>query len=271
MHPLIDQMREEMDAAGADASEDRPKLHIDGQRVDLGGTGKLSGLAARLCSVNAKTFGPIAERLDVERLSIVEMRGGELGALKCPKLTHLSITWATKLSDIGAISRFKQLKFLELTDTPKVRDLTPVAALQKLRALIFQGGMWNKNRAVSLAPISELAGLEVLMLLNLAVDDGGLRPLGRMKRLKSLFLSNQFETSDYAYLSVHLPKTTSDQFAAYQKLGNNRQYGDVMVTGKRKPFLHSRDAKDQARLAKYETAFEKLRAEFQAEIDHKSA
>ncbi len=268
MHPLIDQMREDLEAAGSDGSEDRPKLHIDGKRIDPVGSGALAGVAAKLCSVNAKTFPPIAARLDVERLTIVEMRGGALEDLNCPRLTHLNITWATKLADVSAVSGWRDLEFLELTDTPKVHDLSPVADLKKLRALVFQGGMWTKNRAATLTPIADLPALEVLMLLNLAVDEGGLRPLARLKALQAMFLSNQFETADYAYLSVHLPRVACDQFAAYQKTSIGDQYGDIMVTGKRKPFLKSRDPKDQARLAKYLAAFDKLKAEFQAESDH---
>ena len=272
MHPVLEQMRAELFEAGGDSTEDRPKLHIDGSRIDLGGTGPLRGKAAHLCSVNAKTFAPIAARLDVERLSLGEMRGGELSDLPpSDRLTHLGITWATKLSDISALSGFPNLRFLELSDTPKVHDLTPVAGLTQLRGMIFQGGMWNKNRAASLEPLASLPALEALELYNLAVDEGGLRPLAALKGLVSLAVSNQFETADYAYLAVHLPDTECAQFAAYQQSNIGDQYGDIMVTGKRKPFLKSRDLKDQARLAKYVAGFDKLKAEFQAEIDHKSA
>ena len=209
MHPLIDQMRDELNEAGADETEDRPKLLIDGARVDPGtDAGRLTGTAAFVASVNARTFPPIARRLDVERLSIVEMRGGELADLACcARLTHLAITWATKLADISAIGTCRALRYLEITDAPKVRDLAPLADLKALRVLVYQGGIWNKNRAASLAPLTELGQLEVLFLANLAVEDGGLRPLAGLNGLRALFLSNQFETADYAFLAAHLPGT----------------------------------------------------------------
>ena len=271
MHPLIDRMRDELEVAGSVGTEDRPKLHIDGKRVDPNGAGRLTGVAAKLCSVNAKTFEPIAARLDVERLTIVEMRGGALDALNCARLTHLNITWATKLADISALAQFPGLEYLELTDTPKVHDLSPVSRLTNLRALVFQGGIWNRNRALSLEPIAKLPALEVLALLNLAVDEGGLRPLAKLDHLNALFLSNQFETADYAYLSVHLTKTECGQLAPYETLASEIGGNTVMVTGKRKPFLNLRVEKDRVRLEKYEVAFRALQAGFQAEIDLGSA
>ena len=271
MHPLIEQMREELEIARSDGSEDRPKLHIDGKRVDLAGAGRLGGVAAKLCSVNAKTFQPIAARLDIERLTIVEMRGGDLADLECPRLTHLNITWATKLADVSALSRCSRLRYLELTDTPKVHDLSPLSKLANLRALVFQGGIWNRNRAQSLDPIADLPALEVLALLNLAVEEGGLRPLAKLARLKALFLSNQFETADYAYLSVHLPRTDCAQFEAYETLASEIGGNNVLVTGKRKPFLNTRDEMDRVRLEKYVAAFQALQAGFRAEIDRKQA
>ena len=268
MSALLAEMRDALDQAGSDASEDRPKLHVDGARVDPAGDDPIHGKAARLCSVNAKTFGPIAKRLDVTHLSIVEMRGGELGEIHAPRLKVLEVSWATKLADISEIARFSKLEGLFLSDTPKVYDLSPFSKLANLRVLVFEGGMWNKNKAHSLAPLNRLAKLEAVQLLNLGVEEDGLRPLAACKQLKWLSLSNQFETSDYAYLSVHLPQTECAQFAASQSTNIGEAYGDIMVTGKRKPFLKSRDAKDQARLAKYEAEFEKLKDKFRAEIGH---
>ena len=263
LHPLHKEMYVALDAAGGDKTEDRPKLFLDGRRVDLKAeTGELSGKAARLSSTNDKTFPAIASRLDVERLSIDEMRGADLSALAgCSRLTHLSIDWATKLADLSVLAEFAALEFLEITDAPKIASIAPIGGLTNLRWLCYRGGMENANRADTLAHLAGLSNLEALVLLNLKIDEGGLRPLAALTHLQELIVSNQFETADYAYLSVHLPDTRCEAFQPYQKVLNER-YGDIMVTGKRKPFLKSREAKDQARLAKYVAAFETMQAEF---------
>ncbi|NKB27910.1 MAG: hypothetical protein GKR99_10285 [Rhodobacteraceae bacterium] len=74
-------------------------------------------------------------------------------------------------------------------------------------------------------------------------------------------MSNQFDTSDYAYLSVYLPRAECARFAPYESLLREIGGKDVMVTGKRKPFLNTRDPKDAAQPEKYLTAdcVEKLR------------
>ena len=79
LHPLHEEMYDALEEAGGDSSEDRPKLYIDGVRIDPGDADRpLKGKAARLCSVNDKTFAPIARHLDVERLSIIELRGADI-------------------------------------------------------------------------------------------------------------------------------------------------------------------------------------------------
>ena len=263
LHPLQKEMYDVLARAGVDNTEDRPKLFIDGRRVDLKTeAGAFKGTTARLNSTNDKTFPDIAGRLDVEHLSIGEMRGADLSALaNCKRLTHLHMNWATKLADLSVLRTFGALSFLEIEDAPKIETIEPIGALKNLRWLCYRGGIWNANHADTLEHLAGLSKLEALVLHNLKVSKDGLKPLAALKSLGFLALSNQFETEDYAYLSVHMPETKCAQFAAYQHY-NSSNYGDIMVTGKRKPFLKSRDPKDQARLQKYVAAFKKLQDGF---------
>ena len=116
--------------------------------------------------------------------------------------------------------------------------------------------MWNKNTADSLEPIGGLSVLEELRLTNVRVLDGGLRPVARCSALRSLVVSNQFPTADYAYLSVALPETSCDMFAPYVEPSLALGESIVMVVGSGKPFLHAVD--DAARLERYATAFRDL-------------
>ncbi len=253
---LFDVAQVEFERAGHDASDDRPRLLLDGVRVDPAGQDALTGTAASICSVNDKTLAPMLARLDVRTLSIQEVRATSIdGVQRLGRLRYLAINWATRLSDLAPLTALSKLEVLSLIDTPKAGDLTPLTDLSQLRALEFSGGMWNKNRAQTLEPLSGLRWLEELRMTNLAVQSGGLRPLSALTALKSLTLTNQFETSDYAYLSVHLPRAECARFAPYETMSHNIGGKNIMVTGKRKPFLNSRDPKDAARLQKYVAAW----------------
>jgi hypothetical protein len=59
--------------------------------------------------------------------------------------------------------------------------------------------------------------LQFIRLANMHVKEDGLKPIEELKNLKELMLSNQFETIDYAYLSVKLPDTTYGSFRPYIK------------------------------------------------------
>jgi hypothetical protein len=75
-------------------------------------------------------------------------------------------------------------------------------------------------------------------------------------------VSNQFPTEDYAYLAVELPNVICEMFQPYIKLNQKINDLDIMVTGKRKPFLNSKA--DTDRILKYEKAFEKLKKKFES-------
>ena len=222
----------------------------------------ITGEGAWVGGVNHKTFPHLCRFLRVEHLVFYEMRVPDLEPLlQLPDLRELKIEWNTKVTDIAPLAELRGLRVLELMDVPKVRDLSPVSELRDLVAFSFAGGIWNKNRAATLEPLAALPRLEELVLNSLKVESDGLRPLARCRALKRLELSNQFETADYAYLSVHLPDTECTMFAPWVDVGKS-DLGDVMVVGKRKPFLNSET--DGARIKKYERAFAKLQDKFRS-------
>ena len=95
------------------------------------------------------------------------------------------------------------------------------------------------------------------------VSEDGLRPIEVLKDLKELWLSNQFETIDYAYLSVKLPNTKCDSFKPYIKYDKPIGDRDTMITGKRKPFLNSLN--DRTKIEKYERDFYKMVSDFSSQ------
>jgi hypothetical protein len=205
----------------------------------------------------------LATLVRTRALALYGMQVDDLSPLRrIEGLEWLLITWNTKVTSLQPLRGMPGLTRLSISDTPKVRDLEPIASLTNLVALNYSGGIWNKNTAATLEPITRLRNLEELVLTNLKVLDGGLRPLADLPRLRALELSNQFETEDYAYLSVALPNTTCRHFAPYVRLNTKGISADTMIVGRRKPFLDS--TKDAARIAKYVAAFERLQQAFRA-------
>ena len=243
---------------------DRPLVIADGavHRVaDLTATLEVS--AAYVVGVNQRSFEHLSHHLKCIELSFYEMRVADVSGLeRFGPLRHLSIRWNTKIETLSPLSRLDRLETLVLEDVPKVNDLTPLTALSRLRGLAYKGGMWNKNRAQTLAPLAELPQLAELHVLNVAVKDDGLRPLASCDALRRLVVSNQFDTKDYALLSVRLPKVECDMFAPFVP-ASLPSGEDTMVVGRRKPFL--RASEDAARLESYAAQWAALCAAFAAE------
>jgi hypothetical protein len=240
---------------------DKPILIVDGALYPIRSLSQVvSGHAAYVVGVKDRDLPPLASRLDVEFLHFYELRAANLAPLSAiPRLRHLKINWNTKVTELDAVGALVRLETLVLVDTPKVRDLSPLEALSELAAFEYSGGIWNKQHVVSLEPLASLPRLEELVLTNLTVESGGLRPLAGCKSLKTLALSNQFDTEDYAYLSVALPNVQCDAFQPWRRVSHT-DGTDTMITGRRKPFLNS--ATDAPRIAAYEEAFRKLQAQF---------
>lgn len=245
---------------------DKPILIVDGVLHTTKGLSRIEpGRAAYLVGMKDGDIAAITPLLDVEYLYFYELRAADLAPLaSLPRLRNLKVEWNTRLTTLDAIGRLTRLETLILVDTPKVRDLSALAALSNLTAFEYSGGIWNKQRAISLEPLGELPLLEELTLTNLTVESGGLRPLARCRSLTTLHLSNQFDTEDYAYLSVALPNVECPAFRPWMRV-HHAGGADTMITGRRKPFLHS--ATEGDRIAAYESAFRKLQARFAAELN----
>lgn len=249
---------------------DLPIAIVDGRLLhvrDL--TGPLEGEAAHVVGLKDDSLARVCEHLRVRTLNIYSARVGSLEPLgKCTMLRELCVTWCTKATEVGFLAELPSLEVLILSDLPKVRDLGPLSTLKRLEALELSGGIWSTLKIVTLKPLVELPVLRELALFNLRVERDGLRPLARCSTLEDLDVSNQFETSDYAFLSIQLPRTRCGRFSPWTRIAHPIEGKDTMVTGRRKPFLDS--SKDRQRIDGYERAFDRLRASFQRELGQHS-
>ncbi len=241
-------------------TEDKPLLILDGvihRLRDL--QGKVSGTAAYIVGMTEKDW-PAVLNVEAAYFHFYEMRVQDLSPLSsCAKLTHLKICWNTKLLDIGSLGSLARLETLILEDTPKVGDLGPLAGMPNLRAFKFAGGMNSEHKVATLEPLGEIPRLEELEIAKTRVETKGILPLAACRALRYLFLSNKFDTAEYAWLATQLPDTKCDKFAPWTRIDaiNGK---DILVTGKRKPLLNSQIESD--RIRHFEIEFDKLCKKF---------
>ncbi|HEY3855842.1 MAG TPA: hypothetical protein VGO67_15745 [Verrucomicrobiae bacterium] len=239
---------------------DKPVLIVDGKLRRIRQLSEsIVGEVAFVVGAQEQDVAVLNKFLDAKYLYFYELRAKDLAPLGLiGGLRHLKIHWNTKLTSLETISDLRQLRTLILQETPKILRLDPLTCLPNLEAFEYLGGMWNNNVAQTLEPLAELPKLEELTLRRLRVKTGGLRPLGKCKALRSLFLSNTFQTADYAYLSVVLRDTECDLFTPWIRVDGPNGL-DTMITGKRK-LLNS--TLDTEQICSYEEEFRRLQDDF---------
>jgi len=221
----------------------------------------VSAKAAFAASVSHKDFERLATFLDVEYLNINGLRSFDLSALAhLSNLRALFINWAPKLESFSGLENLNQLRLLRIVQFSKVQDITLIKELDRLVALELSGGFSKPQKIHSLVGLQDMPSLQELWLLNVKVLEEGLRPLARSVSLQDLRVSNQFATEDYAYLAAKMPYLRCDKCVPYVPCEDYGSGKDVMVTGRRKPFLNSQT--DADKMARYVQKFEKMVADF---------
>ncbi|MFF3023977.1 leucine-rich repeat domain-containing protein [Gottfriedia sp. NPDC057948] len=212
-------------------------------------------------TVNQKEFEVILNVVDPKLLYLYEMRVEDLSLISTlKKLEILSLTWNTKAQSLWDVTKNTLLKSLFIEDFSKLNNISSLNNNLKLEYLNLSGGMWNSLNLDNLKDLSNLSNLKYLGLSNIKTKDESLEPIGYLKNLQELDISNQFPTEEYARLSVLLPNTKCDYFKPYIVLSDPIDDKDLMVIGKRKPFFNSKvDAK---KLQKYKDQFEDLQIKY---------
>ena len=211
--------------------------------------------------INQNQAENIFSNIDPEILIMNEIRTNDLKFLnKLKKIKELSLTWSTKITDIKPLAKLTNIKILQIQDFSSLHDISPLKNLINIKILDLSGGMWNKFKIKNLKPLTNLVNLKYLCLTNIGISDDSLNPLSKLTALKELYISNQFPTEEYAYLSVHLKNTKCTHFKPFIKFSSSIEEHDIMIVGKRKPFLNSK--KDKEKIEKYINKFEKLQKEY---------
>ncbi|WP_298509715.1 hypothetical protein [uncultured Kordia sp.] len=260
-------------------SKDRPNFTTDLDLVDRSTTSiaisdKTRGLSfiqefnfkkVWLICVNQKAFEKIIPHISPEYLNLYGCRVKDLSLLETlTKVETIVNVWNTKTLQFWDFSKNKNLKQLYLGDLTKVNTLEDLAKATSVEDLQISGGMGSNWKVSSLAPLASLTNLKSLSLSAMNVADKSLQPLSSLVTLEELAISNQFSTAEFARLSTQLKNTSCDKFSPFSSAciedGNGTIVADIMITGSRKPFLHSK--KDTEKIAQYVQKFNKLVASF---------
>jgi Leucine-rich repeat (LRR) protein len=239
-------------------------------------------VAADFAAIAAK---PDASALRVSGLDqgtfelLVEQHGRQFTAIhfwKCPRvedlspledlsaLTFVAYFWNQRASSLWDLTRTPNLRGLQVEDFTKLKKLDDLVAGTTLEELEFGDGIWVKNSVESLDPLSSLVGLRRLSFALRKILDGRIQPIGELRNLEYLQCpTNLFTTEQLAWLRAHLPATESRVLNPVVRFDHpiaGDDSADVLVIGKRKPFLNSK--KDRDRIDRYISKFEEMVQQF---------
>lgn len=194
----------------------------------------------------------------------------DLSALETlPGLRLVSFYWNQRASRLWDLSKTPNLVGLRFYDFTRLHDLSDLASGGSLVELDFGDAVWDKSVFETLEPLAALHALKALKLSAKRIDDGRVESLGALVHLDSLaFSSKQFTTRQVAWLRARLPDSlASEALEPLRRFSKPLQRGtkelDVLLVGKRKPFLNS--AQDAGRIRRHVADFEGLVAQFRAD------
>ena len=252
------------DLNGIDQNSEELFIHGKTKGIDLlASFSRLTKLWVH--SVNQKEFNQILGQVNPKMLYVYEMRVEDLSLLSnLSNLQTLGLEWNTRATRLWNLSKNTNLKALTIKGFSKLIEVQILAQAQEIELLEFEGDESNALKLDNLEPLKHLHHLVYLGLSNIKVLDDSLWPISELRGLKELVISNQFPTEEFAKLSVALPDTKCDKFSAFVRLPPLADGSDIMVIGKRKPFLNSK--KDSSRMKKYKDRFRVLQETFKKEV-----
>lgn len=183
-----------------------------------------------------------------------------------PHLRLISFFWNQRAEHLWDLAATPNLTGLRLYDFTRLHDLTDISRGSSLRELEFGDAVWDSMVIETLDPIAHLHALRSLKISAKKINDDRIEPLAHLQQLASLdFSSKQFTTRQVAWLRAHLPDTLqSEALEPLRRFSKPFSYNgkdrDVLLVGKRKPFLSS--TADASRIEKHIADFERMVAEF---------
>lgn len=181
---------------------------------------------------------------------------------------YLLFFWNQRATHLWDLSKNVNLKGISFDDFTRMHTLEEIPLAPALEELYFGDKVWNNYVLESLKPLSFAKNLKTLIFSAKKVIDNDVTSLTKICSLERLeFPTNLFTTEQVAWLTANVKNVNSSVLAPYLKLEHPLDYDgkkkDILVIGKRKPFLNSH--KDKVRLEKYEKEFMSLVSKYSLE------
>lgn len=184
------------------------------------------------------------------------------------KLKYLHIGSSPSLSPLEPLDQLPSLEWLELENIRACSDLSFTRNLMSLKGLSIagDGNSIKYLKAKSLEALTTLQELYWLSLGTFMVEQDGLLPLAKLRKLKYLFISNKYKFEDVAALAGARPYIMCDlfepvsgiyDFLSCKKCGERKM---VLPTGKGKPWMC--ETCDAKKIEKHVNQFNQIANEY---------
>ncbi len=108
-------------------------------------------------------------------------------------------------TDLVPLSQLSELRWLFVENVAAPVDLSFVDGLGELREFGISASRGKKLSVKSLVPLASLKRLEMLWLVSIRMEEGGLKPLERLDRLESFRSTVRKNSREFKDLCAALP------------------------------------------------------------------
>jgi hypothetical protein len=156
------------------------------------------------------------------------------------------------------------LEGLALDDFTRLHSLEGIQSAPNLKHLHFGNAAWDTSTLTDLQPLAG-SGLISFSFGGKAIENNDIFVYTKMPALKFLnFASNLYSTEQLAQIVALCPEISGFALSAYIKFKRTGEHEkDVLICGKRKPFLNSE--KDAAKIEAYVKNFNSLVEKYKRE------
>ncbi|WP_096153550.1 MULTISPECIES: hypothetical protein [Bacillus] len=166
-----------------------------------------------------------------------------------------------RITQLWDMTENNSLEGLYISDFTRLHSLDGIKNAPKLERLYFGDAVWNTSVLNDLKAL-ENSRLKEFHFAGKAIKEEDITIYTKMPNLERLnFRTNLYTTEQLAWLVANLPNVQGYSLNPYVKFNDvNSTEKDILICGKRKPFLSSE--KDEMKIRKYVDEFEQMVEQF---------